>query len=201
MSNDPRNYAAAAERNKDALLAVLTESLPATGLVLEIASGTGRHVAHYAQNLPALTFQPSEPNTDQHASILAWVEEAGASNVHPPLTLDVIEGPWPDIAVDAVICANMIHIAPWTATPALMQGAAKVLRPGGPLVLYGPFIRADCETAPSNLAFDADLKMRNPSWGLRDLADVTAEAEAAGFTLERVVEMPANNLTVVFRKG
>ncbi|MEW5422727.1 DUF938 domain-containing protein [Amorphus sp. 3PC139-8] len=196
-----RNHAPAADRNKEAILAVLRKVLPPSGEVLEIASGTGQHIAHFAENLPALSFQPSEPDVGQHTSIHAWATQVSATNVRAPIALDVIAGPWPEIRVDAVLSANMIHIAPWAATPALMQGAARILRPGGVLVLYGPYLRDGHETAPSNLAFDADLKARNPSWGLRRLEDVEAEANKAGFELERVEEMPANNLTVVFRKS
>lgn len=198
---DHREHAPAAERNKDAILAVLRNVLPAQGHVLEIASGTGQHVAHFAQSLPGLTFQPSDADDRLFSSIAAWADAAGLANVRKPLALDVIEGPWPDTRVDAVLCFNMIHISPWAATPALMRGAASVLGEGAPLVLYGPYRRADRPTAPSNLAFDADLKARNPAWGLRALEDVAAEAEAAGLSLDDVIEMPANNLIVVFRKG
>lgn len=201
MSTDHRLDAPAVARNRDPILSVLRRVLPNTGLVLEIASGTGQHVVHFARALPALDWQPSEPSADGRRSIAAWVKAEELANVRPPLDIDVVGRRWPVTAADAVVCINMIHIAPWAATAALMRGASQILADGGPLILYGPFRRDGRNTAPSNDRFDADLKARDPAWGIRDLADVSAEADAAGFRLDEIVAMPANNLIVVFRKS
>jgi len=192
--------APAAERNKGAILDVLRPSLPAAGTVLEIASGTGQHVLHFARALPHLCFQPSEPDADSRAIVAARVARAGLPNLAAPLDLDVAREPWPIGAADAIVCINMIHISPWTATLALFAGARRVLPAGAVLCLYGPFRRHGEHTAPSNAAFDADLRRRDPSWGVRDLETVTEVAAEAGLTLERVEPMPANNLTVLFRR-
>jgi len=173
--------------------------LPAPGLVLEIGSGTGQHVAHFARALPALTFQPAEMDAERHASIAAWSE--GLTNVRPPIAFDVTRLPWPVRAADAIVCINVIHISPWEATLALMKGAGEILRPGGVLVTYGPYRRDGRHTAPSNEAFDASLKSRDPRWGVRDLEEVAAVARAQGLELEETGIMPANNFTLVFRKG
>jgi len=200
MTTDPRRTAPAAARNRDPILAVLERQLPATGLVLEIASGTGEHVDHFAARLPALTFQPSDPEPEARASIDAWAAASGHSNIRPALALDAQSPVWPVRSADAVLCINMIHIAPWPAATGLMQGAARILAPGAPLVLYGPFREGGRHTAPSNAAFDEDLRRRDPAWGVRDLEAVSALATAAGFSQPEVVRMPANNLCVVFRK-
>lgn len=183
-------------RNRDALLATLRGMLPAQGLVLEVASGTGEHAVHIASALSGLTWQPSDPSPEARASMDAWA--AGVPNIRPGLALDAAAWPWPIVQADAVLCVNMIHIAPWAAGLGLLRGAAAILPAGSPLILYGPFLRAGVPTAPSNLEFDASLKARNPHWGLRALEDVAAAAQ--GFALQQVVEMPANNLTVLFRK-
>ncbi len=205
---DPRLFAPATERNRDPILAVLTRMLaPRDGAaaldgdVLEIASGTGQHVAFFAARLPGLRFQPSDPDPANRTSIAAWVAEAGLANVRAPLALDVMDEPWP-IAhpVGAILCINMIHIAPWAATPALMRGAARCLPPGALLYLYGPFMREGRHTAPSNAAFDADLRARDPRWGVRALEQVRDIAHASGLALDEVVEMPANNLSILFRR-
>lgn len=193
----PRLDAPATHRNRDALLAALRPLLPESGTLLEIASGTGQHCAHFAAALPALTFQPSDPDAAHRASIAAWCE--GLPNVLAPLALDVT-APWPVARADAVLCVNMIHIAPWEATPALLAGAARVLPAGAPLILYGPFKRGGAHTAPSNAAFDEDLRARNPLWGIRDLEEVSRVATEAGFGPPSVTEMPANNLTVAWRR-
>jgi hypothetical protein len=195
-AEDPRRFAPAAARNRDALLEVLRGVLPPRGLVLEVASGTGEHAVHIAAALPGLTWQPSDPAEEARRSIDAWA--AGHANIRPALALDASAWPWPLAAADALLCVNMIHIAPWSAGLGLLRGAAALLPPGAPLVLYGPYLREGVATAPSNLDFDASLKARNPEWGLRRLEDVAAAAE--GFALEKVVEMPANNLTVIFRR-
>jgi SAM-dependent methyltransferase len=188
------------ERNKEPILEVLRRVLPGRGLVLEVASGTGQHAAHFAAALPDLIWQPSDPDADMHPSIAAWAAAAGAANVRPALLLDVRSRPWPLEAADAVVCINMIHIAPWAAAVHLVDGAARLLGAGAPLVLYGPYRREGRHTAPSNEAFDADLRRRNPEWGVRDLDAVAALAAENGFALHEVIEMPTNNLTVVFRR-
>lgn len=197
---DLRRTAPAAARNRDPILAVLREVLPASGTVLEIASGSGEHAIHFAHGLPGLDWQPSDPDPDALASIAAWRAEGARANLLAPLALDAASRDWPVARADAVVCINMIHISPWAATEGLMAGAGHLLTTGAPLVLYGPYRRAGHPIAPSNAAFDEDLRRRNPAWGLRALEDVADIAAAHGFDLERVVEMPANNLTVVFRK-
>ena len=195
----PMRQAPAAERNKDPILDVLRQVLPERGLVLEIASGTGQHAVHFAAALPALSWQPSDPDPANRESIAAYVSMSGLANVAAPLALDAREPNWPIDRADAVVCINMIHIAPWAAAEGLVRGAADLLGEGKPLVLYGPFTRGGRHTAPSNADFDASLKRRDAEWGVRDLDDVTALAQHHGLELERVVAMPANNLTVVFR--
>ena len=200
----------AAERNKDPILDVLKRVLPPAGLVLEIASGTGQHVVHFAHALPALKWQPSDPDAAMLESIRTRVAaaaragRAGAgANVEQPLALDVCTEPWPIARADAVLAINLIHIAPWSAAEGLLRGASRVLRSAGagaPLVLYGPFKREGRHTAPSNEAFDASLRRRNPEWGVRDLEAVADRARLEGFALREVVEMPANNLTVVLER-
>lgn len=190
-------HAPATARNRDPILAVLRDILPASGLILEIASGTGEHVRHFAESLPDLDWQPSDPDTDALASIVAWTE--GLPNIRAPLRLDASAPDWPVKRADAILCINMVHISPWSATEGLFAGAARLLASGAPLYLYGPYRRAEVPTAPSNEAFDESLKARNPEWGLRRLEDVVALAERTGFGLDRVMEMPANNLSVAFR--
>ena len=196
-----RLKAPAAARNRDPILAVLRDVLPESGLVLEIASGTGEHVVHFAAALPGLDWQPSDPDAASRASIAAWAAASGLANVRAPLMLDAASGEWPVSHADAIICINMIHISPWAATEGLMAGAGRLLPEGGVLYLYGPYRRTGHPTAPSNEAFDADLKSRNPLWGLRNLDDVVALAAQHGLELVQVREMPANNLSVVFRQG
>ena len=194
---DPRRHAPATLRNREPLLATLRRHLPAAGLVLEVASGTGEHAAFLAAALPHLAFQPSERDPGALPGIDAWC--AGLPNIRPALLLDATEPGWP--AAAAVLCANMIHIAPWAATLGLMRGAAACLPPGGPLILYGPFRRDGVHTAPGNAAFDADLRDRDPAWGIRDLEAVAAAAAAHGFAPPIVEPMPANNLTLVLHRS
>lgn len=194
-----KRHAPATERNRDAIAAVLCDWLPASGRVLEIASGSGEHIVHFAATFPALEWQPSDPDPAGRASIVAWSAEAGLANVAPPLALDASAATWPIDRVDAILCINMVHISPWVATGGLFDGSGKLLQKGAPLILYGPYFRRDHSTAPSNLAFDANLKARNSEWGIRWLDDVTELAEAKGFALEEVVEMPANNLMLLCR--
>lgn len=197
---DARRFAPATARNREPILAVLRPLLPADGLVLEIASGSGEHVIAFARALPSLTFQPSDPSPEARDSIAGWTAAEGLENVRPPLELDVTQDPWPIAAADAILCINMIHISPWAATEGLMRGAGRLLGPEGLLYLYGPFRRAGVATAPSNEAFDADLRRRDARWGLRDLDAVRRCADSHGLSFERLVEMPANNLSVIFRR-
>jgi len=196
-----RLLAPAAERNRGPILDVLRRVLPASGSVLEIASGTGQHAVHFAQALPGLRWQPSDPDAHARRSISAWVAHAGLPNLAEPLAFDVRDASsWPEVALDAIVCINMIHISPWACTDALFTGAARVLRPGGVLFLYGPYRREGRHTAPSNEAFDQQLRSRDPSWGVRDLETVVALGLDRGLDCVEVVEMPANNLSVVFRR-
>lgn len=190
----------ATSRNRDAILEVLRGVLPPSELVLEIASGSGEHIVHFANALPGLTFQPSDPEDAARLSIAAWTAETGLPNIRPPLAIDVRREPWPIVQADAMLCINMIHISPWEATQALMRNAGRILAKSAPLYLYGPYRQQGVVTADSNEAFDADLKSRNPQWGLRHLDDVAALAREAGFSEPEVTPMPANNLSVVFRR-
>ena len=195
-----RREAPAAARNRQPILDVLQPRLPARGLVLEIASGTGEHVVHYAAARPELAFQPSDPDADARASVDDWVRTLGLSNVRPALEIDVTRATWPVEQADAVLCCNMIHIAPWEAAVGLIAGAGRLLPRGGLLFLYGPYRRGGRHTAPSNEAFDADLKRRNPAWGVRDLEAVIDLADAQGLSAPDIVEMPANNLSLLFKR-
>jgi len=189
---------AAAERNKDPILTVLESVLPGTGSVLEIASGTGQHVCFFAEAMPGLRWQPSEPVEAAREAIATRIRESSLDNVAQPIALDVLEPHWPvHERYDAVLCINMVHISPWRATHALFRGVAKLLAPQGKLVLYGPYLE-NGKAVQSNLDFDASLKRRNAEWGLRELDEVTRVA--AGHSLQRlqIVRMPANNRTVVF---
>ncbi len=171
--------------------------LPLSGTVLEIASGSGEHAAYYAGEFPALDWQPSDPDPAARVSIAAWCD--GIANVLPPLAIDAAATVWPVDRADAVLCINMVHISPWEATLGLMTGAARLLPAGAPLILYSPFLRDDVPMAPSNLQFDESLRARDPRWGIRSV-DAVREA-AAGFVLDATIAMPANNLTLVFRRG
>ncbi|GAU84102.1 DUF938 domain-containing protein [Bosea sp. BIWAKO-01] len=198
---DPRLFAPATLRNREPILDILRKILPATGLVLEIASGSGEHVSHFAAALPTLTFQPSDPDQDALISTAAWIRESGLANIRPPVQLDAAAAEWPVRSADAIICINMIHISPLAATRGLMTQAGKLLPEGAPLYLYGPYRRPGRALEPSNLAFDESLRARNAEWGLRELEDVVALAKQAGFGEPDVTEMPANNLSLVFRRG
>ena len=198
---DHRRSAPHVARNAGPIADVLREVLPARGLVLEVASGTGEHVLHFAREFPKLLWQPSDPEPAALRSIEAWRAESGLFNLLPAIALDARAADWPVREADAIVCINMVHISPWTATAGLLRGAGRLLGPGAPLCLYGPYRRAEVETAPSNEAFDESLRARDPEWGLRDLEEVAGEAEAHGLILDRVVEMPANNISAVFRKG
>ena len=195
-----KRHAPAAGRNREPIAAVLTEELPSGGLVLEVASGTGEHAVHFARTFPHLQWQPSDPDPAARDSIATWREEEGLANLLGPLALNSADPVWPIERADAVLCINMAHISPLAATEGLVAGAARLLTPGAPLILYGPWIESNVETAPSNLAFDADLKARCPEWGLRQVEWLDRIAEAAGFHRTRRVAMPANNVTLVYRK-
>ena len=190
-------FSPSAARNRAALLAVLRTVLPEAGQVLEIASGSGEHVCHFAAGMPGLRFQPSDPDEGARASIDAWA--SGQANIRPAIGLDTT-GPWPGETFDAVLCCNMVHIAPWPATIGLLAGAALALRAGGVLVTYGPYRRFGAHTADSNAAFDADLRARDPRWGVRDVEAMTQLATEAGFAAPEIIDMPANNLCLVFRR-
>lgn len=196
-----RRQAPAAARNRQPILDVLQPHLPARGLVLELASGTGEHTAHFAQALPGLTFQPSDPDEVARASIDDWTATLGLGNVRPALALDAAAEAWSITEADTIVCINMIHISPWASTVGLIRGAARIVPRSGTLFLYGPYIRDGVATAPSNLAFDRDLRARNPAWGIRALEEVVALADANGFAAPVLTEMPANNLSLVFRKN
>ncbi|HEV2678289.1 MAG TPA: DUF938 domain-containing protein [Aliidongia sp.] len=197
---DPRRFAPATERNRAPILELLTRVLPPAGLVLEIASGTGEHAAFFARRLPHLSWQPTDIDAAARASIVAWTAEAGLDNVRPPLALDAAQSNWPIDRADAIVAVNMIHIAPWAAAVGLLGGAARILAVGAPLILYGPFKRDGRHTAPSNEAFDQNLRRQDPSWGVRDLETVVETAHAAGLALTETAPMPANNLGLVFRR-
>jgi hypothetical protein len=200
-SDAARPHSPAAQRNQAPILAELLRLLPPEGMALEIASGTGQHAAHFAAALPGWRWQPTDGEARSLAAISAWC--ADQLNVLPPLVLDVLAPRWDGVPapIDAVFCANMLHISPWPTCAALLQGAARHLAPQGLLVLYGPYLEDGVVTAPGNLAFDADLRSRNPDWGLRRLADVVAQAQAAGLTWREQVSMPANNLLLVFERS
>jgi len=188
----------AAQRNREPILAILRTVLPRNGLVLEVASGSGEHVIHFAAALANLTWQPSDTSAEALGSIGAWIDAEKPHNVLAPLNLDATAETWPIDRADAVIAINMVHISPWAATLGLLRHAGNLLPTGGPLFLYGPYRRKNEALVPSNAAFDADLRARNSAWGLRCLEDVAGEAEAAGLLLDRVVAMPANNLSIIF---
>lgn len=200
MTDDSRRHSPAAERNRAAILAELQRLLPPQGVLLEIASGTGQHAAHCSPGLPGWQWQPSDFNAETLPSIRTWC--AGLDNVRAPLQLDVLAAEWPGVPaqVDAVFCANMIHAAPWACCGGLMRVAARHLAPQGVLITYGPYLEDGVETAPGNLGFDVDLRVRNAAWGLRRREDVEQEAAQSGLALRERVAMPANNLLLVWAR-
>jgi len=199
MTDLPASPASA--RNREPLLDVLKRWLPASGTVLEVASGLGEHAAWFAGALPGITWQPTDRSEEALDILRARRAAAGLANLAPPLVLNAAEPEaWPLDRAGAVGCNKLVHTPPWGATPGPIAGAARVLPTGGALILYGPYVEAGVETAPSNLAFDADLKRRDPAWGLRDLADVQALAASHGLTLAERVAMPANNLCLLLRR-
>ena len=197
---DGRLVVSSADRNRGPILKVLERVLPKTGLVLEIASGTGQHVVHFAQALRGLSWQPTDMDAACRRSISAWLATAELANVRQPLDLDVRALPWRVPTLDAIVCLNLIHIAPWSVATALFAGAALALRESGLLYLYGPYSVQGRHTSPSNAAFDNALRGENPEWGLRDLKEVESLAKDQGFDLAETIEMPANNFSVLFRK-
>lgn len=197
LGDGVRRRAPAAARNVEPIGDVLADWLPPNGSVLEIASGTGEHALAFARRFPNLTWQPSDPDPQALTSIEAWRDE-GPANLLPPLKLDVCEADWPVGRADAILCINMVHISPWEASLGLLEGASRLLRAGGSLILYGPWLEAEVETAPSNLAFDQSLKSRDPRWGLRKVDDFAAEAARRGLALAGRRAMPANNIMLRF---
>ena len=196
-----RRSAPAALRNREPIAEVLKEWLPASGIVLEIASGSGEHGVYFAERFPALEWQPSDVHPDALSSIAAWRDESGLPNLKAPLALDAASSDWPIDRADAVLSINMVHISSWESALGLLEGAARLLGPGAPLILYGPWLKDDVSAAPSNLAFDADLKRRDPRWGLRRVEDFAAAAAAREFRLETTRAMPANNMMLLFRRA
>lgn len=190
----------AAARNSAPIADVLDGELPAKGVVLEIASGTGEHAVFMARRFPALAWQPTDQDPSALESIAAWARSEALTNIRPPLQLDATLKDWPVEQADAIVCINMVHISPWDATRGLFAGAARTLAVGAPLVLYGPYIEDDLETAPSNLAFDQSLRSRNPAWGIRNIGEVDEMATVFEFVRSSRYEMPANNLTLVYRR-
>ena len=199
-SGDGRLTSPSAARNKEPIAAVLSQVLPRSGLVLEVGSGTGEHAVHFARVMPHLAWQPTEQDEECLRSICAWAAVETQANVRQPRYLDVIDAQWPIEAADAIICINMIHVAPWAATQGLLRGSSRILPPAGLLCLYGPYRVGDKHWSTSNKAFDAQLRAINAEWGVRDLDAVSNEARVFNIELERTFEMPANNLIAVFRK-
>lgn len=195
-----RQSAPAALRNRAPIAEVLADWMPAQGLVLEIASGSGEHAVFFARRFPALEWQPTDPDPAALASIAEWRREAGLPNLLPPVELDAAAPEWPATRADAILCINMAHISPWSATLGLLDGASRLLAAGAPLILYGPWLDDSVPTAQSNLAFDADLKRRDPRWGLRRVEDLAAAAEGRGLALAERRAMPANNLMLLMRR-
>ncbi|MFZ2998102.1 DUF938 domain-containing protein [Sphingobium sp.] len=194
-----KRHAPATLRNRDAILAILRDELPASGLVLEVASGSGEHAVHFAAALPALDWQPTDPDPAALASIEAWRAEVDLPNLRSALLLDAGQS-WPMQQASAILCINMVHISPWEATLGLLARAGAALPLGGLLYLYGPFVRAGVDTAPSNQMFDASLKARDARWGLRSVEAVEAAAVAHGLILDRLIDMPAHNLSLLLRR-
>jgi hypothetical protein len=196
-----RRSAPAATRNRRPIADMLIEWLPKTGVVLEIASGTGEHAAFFANEFPDLEWQPSDLHPDALASIAAWREETRLPNLRAPLVVDAASSDWPVSRADAILSINMVHISPWTSALGLLDAAQRLLAARAPLILYGPWLKRGVETAPSNIAFDADLKRRDPQWGLRRVEDFAEAAESRGLFLEATRPMPANNMMLLIRRA
>ena len=203
VSADKRMFSPSAARNSEPILGVLERILPTTGLVLEIGCGTGEHAVCFAEAMTNLTWQPSDTDADARASTASWIKFARLNNALAPLDIDVCATSWgveEAAPFDAIVSINMIHIAPWTACLGLFAGAGRLLCAGGLLVLYGPFMHGGVHNAPSNAEFDASLKARNPTWGVRDIADLERVGEASGLSLREMIDMPSNNAVIVFSK-
>ncbi|HVQ10654.1 MAG TPA: DUF938 domain-containing protein [Methyloceanibacter sp.] len=203
-TGDGRHFSPSAARNSGPIQEVLERVLPKSGIALEIGSGTGEHVICFSKALPGLLWQPSDPDPAARASIAAWIAAEGLANVRAPVAIDTRHALWgveDDAPFAAMISLNMIHIAPWESALGLLAGAGRLLRPDGRLYLYGPFMRGGAHTAPSNAAFDADLKRRDPRWGVRDIDDLIREAAPHGLDLREIIDMPANNLSLVLVKS
>lgn len=200
IETDQRRHSPAAERNKEPILDILQQVLPPRGTILEIASGSGQHAVHFAAALPHLIWQPSDPDPDMRRSISAWTAASALPNLRPPLDLDVMANPWPISEAHGILCANMAHISPWTATLNLLRGAAQILASDGLLLLYGPFKKNGQHTANSNAAFDADLRHRNPDWGIRDLGEIQEAAKTQKLNYMKAIPMPANNFMLLFQR-
>lgn len=198
--HNPRLSSPSALRNRDPIADLLRPVLPESGTVLEIASGSGEHVIHFASLFPNLVWQPSDPSPQARASIEHLAATGTPTNVLPPLNIDASSQSWPVERADAMIAINMVHISPWSATQGLLKGAGQLLPAGGVLVLYGPYRRQGLPFVPSNVEFDASLRARNPAWGIRLLEDVASLAEHSGMAMTSITEMPANNLGVVFTR-
>lgn len=203
---EDRKYSPAAERNSQAIADVLRPILPDRGTVLEIASGSGQHVTHLARQHPDLLFQPSDVSADALRSIAAWIADAAPdTHIQPPIELDVLaqdaDSIFPANSLSAAMCINLLHISPWEASEAVFRLTAKWLKPGAPLFVYGPFLQQGVETAPSNMAFDENLRSRDPRWGIRAVADIVNIANVQGFAAPQIIAMPANNLSLAFRAG
>ena len=205
VSADQRMFSPSAARNSTPILGILNRVLPSTGLVLEIGCGTGEHAVCFAGAMPSLTWQPSDVDSESRTSTACWIKFANLSNVLAPLDIDVCSSLWgveQAAPFDAIVSINMVHIAPWAACLGLFAGASRLLRAGGLLVLYGPFMRGGVHSAPSNAAFDTSLKARNPSWGVRDISDLERVGNASRLRLLEMIDMPANNMLIVFvREG
>ena len=197
---DVRRSAPAALRNREPIAEVLAKWLPERGVVLEIASGTGEHGVYFAERFPKIEWQPSDVHPDALASVRAWREAAGLSNLREPVEIDAAAPHWPVDRADAILSINMVHISPWKSALGLLAGAERLLPVGAPLILYGPWLKDDVQTAPSNLEFDADLKRRDPSWGLRRVEDFAAAGAERGLELVETRSMPANNLMLLLRR-
>ena len=196
-----RRSAPTTQRNREPIATVLRDWLPPTGLVLEIASGTGEHAVHFAREFPQLEWQPSDVEPLALSSIEAWRADSGLPNLREPVVLDAASSTWPIARADALLSINMVHISPWESALGLLDGAARLLPTGSPLILYGPWLTDEVETAPSNLAFDSDLKRRDPRWGLRRVEDFAAQAGVRGLKLADQRAMPANNRMLLFSRS
>ncbi len=195
-----KKHAPATLRNREAILTLLRHELPEWGTVLEVASGSGEHAVYFAEHIPALAWQPSDPDAEALASIKAYRADYEGVNLREPVMLDAARSEWPLGRADAILCCNMVHISPWAAAVGLFEGAARLLDTGAPLILYGPYFERDVEAAPSNLQFDLGLRSRDERWGIRYMEDVDQLASQTDFTRSARHEMPANNLMLIYRR-